>query len=300
MVRTLREIDVVALLPALGFLILSSLCVSTRWWRLLALNRCPTRWYDAFRYTYSGLFFNSVVPGINGGDVARAVAVVRDHPDGRADAFMTVVVDRVIGLVGMVVVGTALVLSSDDRLEPIKLPVAVFCVALLAGIGLFFNDGVRRLVRFDRIAGALPQGERLLRLDAGARRLLAHPREVFLAMVFSFFNHVFNGLAVFTAARALGAGLGFQEWITIMAIANTLAAIPLSPGGLGVGEVLFGSLAELLGSTYAIGVATSLVYRMCLYAMSLLGGLVMLLPSGRPRPKTVASAAGADVGLTHE
>lgn len=287
MLRTLREIDAWALLPALGFLVLASLCVVTRWWRLLALNDCKTTWYDAFRYTYSGLFFNTVVPGINGGDVARAVAVVRDHPDRRSSAFMTVVVDRAIGLVGMVFVGTFLVLSADDRVDSLKLPVGLFCAALIVGMGLFFNGGVRRLVRFEALVAKLPQGERLLRLDAGARRLIARPGEVLLALGFSFGNHVFNGLAVFTAAGALGTTLDLQDWITVMAISNTLAAVPLSPGGLGVGEVMFGSLAEMLGSTYSIGVATSLVYRMILYVMSLLGGLVMLLP-GSKKGRSVA------------
>ncbi len=288
MVRTLREIDLWALLPALGFLVLASLCVVTRWWRLLGLNNCATTWYDSFRYTYSGLFFNTVVPGINGGDVARAVAVVRDHPDRRSDAFMTVVVDRVIGLVGMVFVGTILVLRADERMDPLKLPVGLFCLALVLGMGLFFNGAVRRLVRFDGLVAKLPQGERLLRLDAGARRLLAKPGEVVLALGFSFGNHAFNGLAVFTAARALGTTLDLQDWVTVMAISNTLAAVPLSPGGLGVGEVMFGSLAEMLGSTYAIGVATSLVYRMILYVMSLFGGLVMLLPGSKKKAASVA------------
>lgn len=281
MVRTLKEIDPWRLLPAIGFLILASFCVATRWWRLLGLNGCATTWWNAFRYTYSGLFFNAVVPGINGGDVARAVAIVRDHPDRRSDAFMTVVVDRVLGLVGMVCVGTALVLASDERLDSLKLPVALFCAAVIVGGLLFFNGAVRRLVRFEQLVGALPGGERLLRLDAGGRRLLARPGEVVIALLLSFGNHFFNGLAVFAAASALGSTLGFQDWMATMAIANTLAAVPLSPGGLGVGEVMFGSLAELLGSTYAIGVATSLVYRLCLYAMSLLGGLVMLLPGSR-------------------
>ncbi|MEL6428638.1 MAG: lysylphosphatidylglycerol synthase transmembrane domain-containing protein [Planctomycetota bacterium] len=283
MLRTLREIELLRLLPALGFLVLASLTVVTRWWRLLALNDCPTRWYDAFRYTYTGLFFNAVVPGINGGDVARAVAVVRDHPDRRSDALMTVVVDRAIGLVGMVVLGTALVLTTDERLDPLKLPVGLFCAALLVGIALFFSPLVRRLIRFEDLARRLPQGERLLRLDGAARRLVRHPGEVALALVLSFGNHFFNGLAVLAAASALGSELGFRDWLGTMAIANTVAAVPISPNGLGVGEVLFGTLAERLGSTYGIGVATSLLYRLTLYVMSLLGGLVMLLPGSRGR-----------------
>ena len=281
--RTLSEVRGSRALLALGFLVIASLFVATRWWRLLHLNGCGTTWWNACRYTYSGLFFNAVVPGINGGDVARAVAVVRDHPDRRGDAFMTVVVDRILGLIGMVLIGTVLVLAADARLDPLKLPVGLFCATVLSGTVLFFNPALRRVVRFDEVVRALPQGDRLLRLDAGARRLLARPWEVVLALVLSFGNHAMNGLAVHTAAVALGTSLGVEDWVTVMAISNTLAAVPVSPGGLGVGEVMFGSLAELLGSSYAIGVATSLLYRLCLYGMSLIGGLAMLLPGSRPR-----------------
>lgn len=290
MIRMFKEIRLLELIPALGFLILASLCVATRWWRILGLNDCPTRWYDAFRYTYSGLFFNAVVPGINGGDVARAVAVVRNHPLRRAEAFMTVVIDRVIGLIGMIVVGTVFVLSTDDRLAALRLPVSLFCAAIVLGAILFFNPGFRRLIKFDALVLRLPQSERLQRLDASARKLLHSPGEVAIALLFSFGNHFFNGLAVFTCAAALGSSLGFHDWMTTMAISNTLAAVPISPGGLGVGEMLFGWLAEQLGAAYAMGVAASLVYRLCLYAMSLLGGLVMLLPSGGPRPSTTEDA----------
>ena len=281
MARTLREIDPLRLLPALGFLVLASLTVVTRWWRLLSLNQCPTRWYDAFRYTYAGLFFNAVVPGFNGGDVARVVAVVRDHPDRRADALMTVVVDRAIGLVAMVVLGTGVILASDERLDALKLPVALFSALLLAGLVAYFLPWVRRVLRFDAIVSRLPQADRIRRLDLAARALVRHPGEVALAAALSFGNHLLGGLAVYSVAAALGTTLGLGDWIATMAIANTLAAVPISPGGLGVGEVLFGSLAATLGSTYAIGVTTSLLYRLALYAMSLLGGLVMLLPRGR-------------------
>lgn len=295
MVRALREVRVAELLPAIGFLIIASLTVVTRWWRLLNLIGCTTRWYDSFRFTYTGLFFNTVVPGINGGDVARAYAVIRNHPDRRGDALMTVVVDRALGLFGMIVVGTALVLTTDDRLDALKLPVALFCAALVTGGVLFFLPPLRRALKFEERIAKLPQGERLLRLDAGARTLLRHPGEVVFALVLSFGNHALNGMAVFAAASALGSGLGFHDWVTTMAIANTLAAVPISPGGLGVGEVLFGSLAEVLGSSYAIGVATCLVYRLCTYALSLLGGLVMMLPAGGGDARHEKGAASPSV-----
>jgi uncharacterized membrane protein YbhN (UPF0104 family) len=63
-------------------------------------------------------------------------------------------------------------------------------------------------------------------------------------------------------------------------VANTLTAVPISPGGLGVGEVLFGSLFEVAGSVYMLGVASSFTYRLVMMAAGLLGGLALVLPGG--------------------
>ena len=84
--------------------------------------------------------------------------------------------------------------------------------------------------------------------------------------------------AVTCVALSLGSQLGFGEWMSTTAIANTISGLPISPGGLGVGEHLFGALAALFGSTYAMGVATSLLFRVGLYTLSLAGGVVMLFP----------------------
>ena len=91
-------------------------------------------------------------------------------------------------------------------------------------------------------------------------------------------NHLLTGAAVTCVALSLGSQLGFGEWMSTTAIANTISGLPISPGGLGVGEHLFGALAALFGSTYAMGVATSLLFRVGLYTLSLAGGVVMLFP----------------------
>ena len=268
---------------ALVLLVLASFTVATRWWRLLAVHSCPTPWRAAVRYTYAGLFFNLVFPGFNGGDVARAVAVVRRHPGRRPEALMSVVVDRVLGLVSMVLIGAAFILSSDERAAELKLPVTVAAGALLAGGAVFCSERARGLLRVDAILGRLPMGERLQRLDRSARLVASRPAELLGALVFSTMNHLLTGAAVTFIAVALGSALGFSEWMATTAISNTIAGLPISPGGLGVGEHLFGSLAAVFGSTYAMGVATSLIFRVGLYTLSLVGGLVMLLPASSER-----------------
>lgn len=196
---------------------------------------------------------------------------------------MSVVVDRVLGLVSMVLIGAAFILSSDERAAELKLPVTVAAGALLVGGAVFCSERARGLLRVDAILGRLPMGERLQRLDRSARLVASRPGELLGALVFSTMNHLLTGAAVTFIAVALGSALGFSEWMATTAISNTIAGLPISPGGLGVGEHLFGSLAAVFGSTYAMGVATSLIFRVGLYTLSLVGGLVMLLPASPER-----------------
>ncbi|HPF15837.1 MAG TPA: lysylphosphatidylglycerol synthase domain-containing protein, partial [Planctomycetota bacterium] len=79
---------------------------------------------------------------------------------------------------------------------------------------------------------------------------------------------------------ALGDNHSFHDYVCIAAVMNTLSAVPISPGGLGVGEVLAGSLLRLAGGSYTIGVAASITYRLGMFLQGLLGGLVLLLPGG--------------------
>ncbi|MEZ6017506.1 MAG: lysylphosphatidylglycerol synthase transmembrane domain-containing protein [Planctomycetota bacterium] len=292
--HALEGVRIASVLAPFLALIFSTLFVITRWWRLLRFEGCDVRWWTTMRFTYIGLFFNSFIPGLNGGDVARAFAVVRDQPENRSSALMTVVVDRVFGLVAMVLLATVVVLSGGDQLNALKLPVAAFCGAMLLGFVAYLTPWLRRLVRFDALLARLPHGERIARLEASARRLMSHPTEVLIALGLSLGNHLSNAVAVVLSARVLGSMLGAQDWLAVMTIANTLAAVPISPGGLGVGEALFGGLSKLLGGTYVIGVATSLLYRVELLGLAALGGVVMVA-GGRALRARVAEARRASM-----
>lgn len=288
---TLRGVEATKVGIAFCLLALATLTVATRWWRLLLVHDCPTRWRDAVRFTYVGLFFNVVFPGFNGGDVARAVAVVQRHPARRPEALMSVVVDRVLGLFSMVIIGAVFVLTSDDRAADLKLPVSAAAAGLMAGGAVFCSHRVRGWLRFESLMARLPMGERLERLDRSARLVVERPRELAGALVLSSMNHLLTGAAVSFIAAGLGSQLGFGEWMSTTAIANTISGLPISPGGLGVGEHLFGALAAIFGSTYAMGVATSLIFRVGLYGLSLTGGLVLLIPDASRRRRPGAGAA---------
>lgn len=283
MPRAFRELDLSGVLPAFGFVLLCTLFVAARWWLLLAMAGCTVPWGRALRLTYVGLFFNIVLPGQTGGDLARAYVVVRDHPDRRADALMSVMMDRVLGLVAMGLLATLAIYANDARFGELRPWVAAAFLVMAGGLAALVTPGLRRLVRFDALIARLPQARRIAKLDRALVAYAARPGQVALAIALSCGNHLAATAAVYGLGHAFGDGLSFLDYLCIVTVANTLSAVPISPGGLGVGEVLYGTLFRVAGGLYMLGVASSFTYRLLLMAVGLLGGIALVAPGGPTR-----------------
>jgi uncharacterized protein (TIRG00374 family) len=289
MLRVFREVDPRLLWLALFLITSGALVAITRWWRLLAVAGCATRWTSALRLSFLGFFFNVVLPaGITGGDVIKAVLVVREHPERRADAFVTVVVDRALGLLVLMGLAAGVVVFSGHRFAELELPVvAAFLVALIV-LWVMLHPGPRRWLGLSALLERMPQKERLRSIDRALRIYSEHPFEILAAIGLSALNHICIGGSVFVLGRAFGEDhLSFLEYLGVAAIANTISSVPVTPAGWGVGEWAFGSLFHVLGSSSTLGVAVSVAYRLLSMLLGLAGGLFLLLPGGRAELKEV-------------
>jgi uncharacterized protein (TIRG00374 family) len=282
MLRVFRDVEPSGLWSALGLIFAAALVAITRWWRLLAIAGCGTRWTSALRLSFLGFFFNLVLPaGITGGDVIKAVLVVREHPDRRADAFVTVVVDRALGLLVLMALAAAIVVLSGDRFAELKLPVVLAFVAALLALWALLHPGPRRWLRLSALLERLPQRDRLKAIAKALQIYAEHPFELGLAMGLSCINHLCIGGSVYMLGHAFGDDLSYLEYIGVAAIANTISSVPVTPAGWGVGEWAFGSLFHVLGSPSTLGVAVSVAYRLLTAVPGLVGGMFLLLPGGR-------------------
>lgn len=298
MLRVFRELDPRGLALAMAMFFLAAVTSITRWWRLLAVAGCPTSWWNSFRLTFLGFFFNLVVPGLTGGDVIKAVLVVREHPKRRADALMSVIVDRGLGLLVLVGLAVAAVWLSGGRFHELKLWVTLFFGAAVLGLFLVLHPLPRRLLHIERILDRLPQKERLRALDRALRLYGEHPFEMLVAAVLSVGNHAFIAGGVYALGKAFGENqLTPLEYVAVVALANVISSLPLAPGGWGLGEATFGTLFHVLQASTTLGIAVSLTYRLLVTAMNLSGGLFLLLPGGKNlRAEGEELAAGVDEG----
>lgn len=277
---------------ALGLLLAGVFFGVTRWWRLLRVAGCGTRWRDALRLTFLGLFFNLVLPGLTGGDLVKAGLAVRQHPETRADALVSVLIDRLLGLWALLgLAAGVLLLGSQASLERLRWPVALAFLAATVGLAVALHPASRRLVRLETWIEKLPQARRLRKLDRAAQIYGGHPLELAIAFGLSISNHLCTAGALWALGGAFGASLGFAAFLAVGSVANTITAVPVAPGGWGLGEAAYGTLFALVGSTATLGVAVSVTYRLLLHAIGLGGGLAMLIPGG-PRSRDEALVVG--------
>jgi len=90
---------------------------------------------DALRLGFLGFLFNLAPMGIVGGDLLKAVLLARHHGGHRAEALVTVLVDRVIGLyVLFLVATTATLVTGIWRLDAPSVQIACKGVWLLTGL----------------------------------------------------------------------------------------------------------------------------------------------------------------------
>ena len=284
MPRAFREMDLGGLLLAQGLFLVAVLTIVTRWWRLLANAGCPTSWGNALRLSFLGLFFNNVMPGATGGDLVKGVMVAKENKGRGAEALMTVLVDRVFGMIALALLALAVILVVPGPFDSLRK--SLFLGLGLVGLGvlLYSSKAFRRRTGLSALVDRLPVAEKLRALDRAAMLYLKRPGSLVVAFAFSFVNHVLVTLGVLVLGRALGvpaSDVSLTDYFVLVPVANLIGALPLAPGGWGVGELAYQGLFKMIGASPALGVAVSVTFRLSQLGIGLLGGVFLLLPGSR-------------------
>jgi uncharacterized protein (TIRG00374 family) len=277
-------------------LMIGSLCIfalsvttSARWNIVLVVFRCPLPFADVWRYTTIGMFFNQLLPSGMGGDGLRMWYARRAGlPLGAAIG--TVVVDRVLGLLGLllvVILGLPYLLSL--RVTGIVASVISISAVLLAlGIAAFLTidhlmAGITALLP-GKIRLTLLQRpfvrrvkRQLAQTAKDTRRLLKAlpygPATVLLSVI----NQIALGLTVLYLARSMSLSLSSAAAVFLFPPVLLLSMIPISLAGWGIREGAMVLVYSLAGLQAEASLSASVLFGACMFLSGLPGGLMWLL-----------------------
>lgn len=228
------------------------LIVSYRFKVILASQEIQVPFLQALRWTMVGAFFDLAMPSSNGGDVIKAGYVVTHVGAGRRTrAVMAVAFDRVIGLLGLFLLASAVSILGWNLLQDLPARYLVVGMSLAAGIGpliVFRIAGARRLYQnpaIDRYLSSRTWGLRLKQLIASFNALRERPRYLFAALGLSILNHVFWCAALLMIAVAVGNAVPPLKGFVVfpLAIFGNIFGVA---GGFGVGTAAFDFLLSHL------------------------------------------------------
>jgi len=270
-----------------GFLIygLVEVVSAIRWYILLRVQEivlAPTR---LAALLLIGVFFNFFIPGGTGGDVVKIFYLLKETPGKRGPALLSVFVDRLTGVLALCFfAGVVVFLRWDWIMSSPETRRYVWPALIILGSslgGLHFTYIVTKYGWVHRLPRRMPGRDRLAEAAAAYHLYGKAWRATSSAMVLSLIANVGYFLTFYCAARALdssGARLpSLVDLVTIMPIVNTLAAMPISLGGIGVREGLFEVfLGQLCGVSAAVAVIISSVGYLLTLGWGVIGGVIYI------------------------
>jgi uncharacterized membrane protein YbhN (UPF0104 family) len=281
MLEALRTANVWWLLPGILALGGGLLLQARRWIILLAVQGIVIPFWRSLRILLVGMFFNLFLLGSTGGDIIKIFLIMREAPDKKAGAFLSVFIDRVVGVLALAAVSSVVILLRWQDLmaqEVTRYGVATAALILGGSIGFVV---VAWLTGHFNLASKLPRwlpAHGKIVEAAGAFVEYARAgRSVGKAFLLSIPAHLLMFSTFWFGAKAFASGLNLLSIYCVMPIVATVTALPISIGGAGLREGLF---IKILGALYStpesIATLVSLSGFMMQVFWSLVGGMVYL------------------------
>ena len=232
------------------------------------------------RLGFLGYLLNFISLGSVGGDLFKAVFIAREQPGRRTEAVTTVIVDRAMGLYGLLVVASFAVLLVNDRgfSEQVRslsdLTLIVTAVATVGLIAVLCGVGIEGPVA--RFLCRMKRGGAFFQKLVDAARTYRRKRSVLaLGLVMTLGVHCASATAFYFIAVGLPEEAPtFAAHFFIVPLGMVSGAIPLPMGALGAFEAVMKFLYHQVapaGVSDAQGLLVALTYRVITILVALVG-----------------------------
>jgi len=263
-----------ALITYIFFVIVSA----WRWQVLLDFKKFIIPFGRTSVLYFIALFFNNLLPTTVGGDVMRVVYTMKKR---KADALAIVLVDRILGFVGLFVFALfavlyLLIVKQQTEFLPF---IVIGLVAIVFITYVFFSErAYSTLAPIVQKITVLRVGERLNRLHEAATEFGGAWGPITLCVVHSIIIQALLALAPFFVLLAMGNfEVGILPFFIYVPIINVVSMIPISLNALGVREYFYVLLFARAGVAGETSLAVSLVSFFLLFLLSLTGGIFFIL-----------------------
>ncbi|HPN83711.1 MAG TPA: lysylphosphatidylglycerol synthase transmembrane domain-containing protein [Victivallales bacterium] len=293
--QTIHTTDPVWLIAAFMCFFLSFLVCVARWHSLLKMQDIDLSLTETFVLSMQGMFFSLVIPGAVGGDLAKAGFVSAKAGAGsKVKAVFSILIDRVIGLMGLFVLAGILGIVSYSQIAKLsnsaKMIVTILVAGSITGIAgasvLFFHRKLEKLTPIKyllELANKYGKSMPTLLMEALDGYRASYVKLITWIITSAIFVHSLQGFAVYCMVIGVGHSEQQVQYVVLSAsMGNAVGAIPLTPSGFGTRDAVIAALLSASGIEYKTAWSIALMNTGLIIIFNLIGG-IFFITGGRKK-----------------
>lgn len=282
----LGKIDYGWLALAIPFLGLQFVFGTIRWFLLLRVQDFQLTLKRVGAITLVGHFFSLFLPGGTGGDILRAWYLFREAPERKTVGLLTIVMDRIIGLLAMIGISAVVIAMRYQWLTQTpgtsKL-LGVLIFLLVSSLGMIVTALLITSFKLQhKLPQKMPARERLIELASALDLYARRPGTALAALILSGLGHAVYFTDFYLLTRAFGLNVPFLDVVSVVPVIAVIAALPISFSGVGVRETVSQEMLALCHVEPGLAILVSTFSFVCIFSWAVAGGIVFLFykPSG--------------------
>jgi len=268
-------------LAALALFELAIIINGLKWQVLLHAQGIRVPFGALLQFLFTGFFFNNFLPANVGGDVIRGYGLAR-YTDRAAGAAVSVVVDRIVGLIGYM--STAFVaavivvnLNSGEDLQQLEWVAFVALLALLVGFATLLSRRVRALMsRLFALRWLSPLAPLWNRISSAFDAYRFQYRALAIAFGLGLLGIVCTAFVNWLLSQSMGGLMPLPTIFLLNPLIALVLMLPISIGGIGVSQAAYPILYGLAGVPPSHALAVSLLMQAIVILGSLPGAFFWL------------------------
>jgi len=243
----------------------STYLAAYRWFKISKLLIFKEKLSFYVQSYFKGTFFNQVLPSSIGGDAVRIIDLTRKGYD-KKEAFYGVFVDRIVGLVGLLVLNLIASILFYGTFKPdfSQLIIFISFSGIIGFLSLFYLEKIHFLAKYKFLNLFHRLSKRLNELYP-SKTLLAKHISISVAV------HLLSVLTMYGISLSIDTHLSFQMLLIAVPPVFLLTIVPISLAGWGIREGAMVGIFMLVGANPAKILAMSILYGLLLIISAMPG-----------------------------
>lgn len=278
-IRNIKDINFSHFIIIIVFFFVYYLFFSLRWNFLLTAQKIFIAPLRSYLYILTSFFFNNFLPSGVGMDVVRsAYAGGKKHFE---KAFGASLMERALGMVGMMLIGSFAILSGN--VEFAKLALLYFGLIILVGfIYLFFTSLKVKWLKEKLLSiKFLNLGESVRKFYRAIKIYKSKWKTIICGIGYSVAVQMVIILINYLIAKGLSISIPFSALIAYIPVITIISLIPITINGLGTREAAYVFFFSSLNIAESEAFSISIIFFAASVVASCAGGIVFIFLSKR-------------------